>query len=257
MMAQLMRELEVLRCLRRDGLLVIGDVVAIATAVLVAVMVPVVMVSVNRVVVRIPVLHRRRRRQDDRGRLEVDLDAAPLQRGVARAAVAAVVAARRRATLLGGGLRRLTVARRLGERVSEIHVIPPPSMRCVRMLKIVSGLHRVAVPVFIAAITPLARHRRIVVGVSRILLVMVVEIVVAVLVKPLVGPLGPVVLSSLGVVVAQAVLAIPRPVVVVTLVQILLRSTQGLSRQVAVVRLTLPLAVDVLLAVPPMQPLLG
>ena len=43
-----------------------------------------------------------------------------------------------------------------------------------------------------------------------------------------------------------------------TLVQILIRATHGLPRQVAVVRLwILPWVVDVLLAVPPVQPLLG
>ena len=111
-----------------------------------------------------------------------------------------------------------------------------------------------------AAVTPVAWHHPfLVVAVAGILLLMVAVagIMVAVVVQPLVGPLGPVVLSRLVVLEAQAVLAASRAVVVVTLVQILLRSAQGLSRQVAVVRLILPLAGDVLLAVSPVQLLLG
>ena len=146
--------------------------------------------------------------------------------------------------------------------MSKIDVIPSPSMRAVvrRVLVLVRGLFRRAVvPVLTATMTPVVARHLLLVAISGILLTVVVWLmVIAVVVQPLVGSLGPVVLSRRVALVAQAVLAVPRAVVVVTLVQmVLLRATQGLSRQVAVVRLTLPLAVDVLLAVSPVQPLLG
>ena len=255
------RVAEVFRGLGGDALLVVGDVVEVGTLLVVAVavmVIVVVMVAVHGVVVGgVPVPQRRRgRRQDDGRRLEVDLHAAPLQRGVARAAVAAVVAARRRAALLRGGLRGLAVARRLGQRVlPEVNVVPPspaPSMRCLRrVVELVTGLgRRVAVPVFTATV---ARVRLLSVAVAGILLLVVAEERIAVVVQPLVGPLRPVVLSGPWVLVAaEAVLAVARAVVVVTLVQILLRPAQRLSRQVAVLR-----RADVLPAVPPVQPLLG
>ena len=203
-MPQWMRVWEVLRCLRRDALLVVCHVVMVASIVMLVLVVGMmVVVAVHSVVVGgVAVLHRRRRwRKDDRGRLEVDLDAAPLERGIPRAAVAAVVAARGRAPLLGGRLRRLTVAWCFGERVhSKFDVIPSRPVRAaVRVLGM--GLFRTAVPVVTATIAPVSRPQ-LLVTIAGIGLLMVVGVVIVVVVQPLVGSLGPVLLPRRVILVA-------------------------------------------------------